>query len=51
MRNCNSCKHKDELLKDPQDRDLNCQQCHAAERITGLKYPNYEPVIIPSKEV
>lgn len=42
MRDCNNCKHKEELKKDPQSRSLNCQQCHAAERIAGIKYPNWE---------
>lgn len=41
-RDCNTCKHKEELVKQPQERNLNCQQCHAAERIVGIKLPNWE---------
>ena len=41
---CNDCKHREELTKPPQERDLNCQQCAAANRQTGIQHPNWEPI-------
>ena len=41
-RDCLSCKHEKELHKPPQERDLNCQQCAVADRITGISHPNWE---------
>lgn len=45
-RDCNTCKYKEELNKSSQERDINCQQCHAAQRTTGHPTPNWEPAVL-----
>ena len=42
-KSCMNCKHKGDLAKHPYDRCLNCQQCAAAEKCVGIKFPSWEP--------